>query len=106
MKKLAMFATALKKKNQVIDVERLLNEVERAELHRFDGVVDRAERRHHDHGAFRIALLGLFENGDAVGAGEPEIGDDGEIASTFGEAAHGVAAVRYDVRFEPFRLDR
>jgi len=102
---LAMLAAAPQKEDQVIDVERLLDEIEGAELHRLDRVLDRAERGHHDHRTLGIALLRLFQHGDAVGAGKAQIGDHGEVAAAAGEPAHGLAAGRGEVGFQPFRLD-
>ena len=52
----------------MIDVDRLLDEIERAELHRLDGVLDRAERRHHDDRDSRDRSPDLPQNGDAVRA--------------------------------------
>ena len=48
---------ALDQQQQVIGIDRLGEKVERAFLHRRDGVLDAAERRHHDDRQLGIELL-------------------------------------------------
>ena len=68
--KLAMFLTSPKQKQEVVDVDRFLDEIERPELHGLNRVFDRAECGHDDDRTIRIALLHLFEHRDAIRAGQ------------------------------------
>ena len=65
----------------LLDFERLLHEVERADLHRLDGRVDRAERRHQDHRRARLNRSRRAQHVHAVGAAHPKVGQhDVELA--------------------------
>ena len=65
---------ALDEQQQVIGIDRLGEKIERAFLHRRDGVLDVAERRHHDDGQLGIELLGGAQHAEPVAFGQPEIG--------------------------------
>ena len=58
---------ALDRRRHVVEVERLVGEVVRAELHRFDRGLDRGVRREQNHQDVGIELLHLSQNRDAVG---------------------------------------
>ena len=76
---------ALDHQQQMIGIDRLGEEVERAFLHRRDGVLDAAERGHDDDRQLGIELLRRAQHAEAVAVGQPQIGQhDGGIA---GDAA-------------------
>ena len=58
----------------LLDLERLLDEVERADLHRLDGGVDRPEGRHEDHGRARLDRPRRAQHVHAVGATHAQVG--------------------------------
>ena len=101
-----MLAAAAEEDEEVIDVDRLLHEVESAEAHRFHGVLDGAEGGHDDHRAVGIALLHLAQHGDAVRARHAEIGDHGEVAPPGGEEIDGLTPSRCGVGLQPLCLHR
>ena len=100
-----MLLAAAEEQQQIIDVDRLLHEVLCAQLHRLDRVFDRAERGHHDDRTIGIALARLLEHGDAISSGQAQIRQHREVPPPLGQTAHGVAAVRADIRLEAFQLD-
>ena len=65
---------ALDHQQQMIGIDRLGEKVERAFLHRRDGVLNAAERGHHDDRQLRIELLGGAQHAEAVAFGQPQIG--------------------------------
>ena len=77
----------------LLDLERLLHVVERADLHRLDGGVDRAERRHQDHGGVRLQRLGRAEHVHAVAAAHLQVAQD-DVVLPFVELLDGDVAVR------------
>ena len=56
-----------------LEVERLVHEVVRAELHRLDGGVDAGVGREQDDEDVGIELLELLEDGQAVEVGQPVV---------------------------------
>ena len=56
-----------------LDLERFLNEVERADLHRFHGRVDRPEGRHEDDRGVRLDRPRRAEDVHAVGAAHAQV---------------------------------
>ncbi len=60
---------------QVIGIDGLGEEVERAVLHGLDGVLDAAVGRHHDDRQFRIQILGGAQHAHAVAFGQAQIGE-------------------------------
>ena len=71
---------------QLVDLKRLADEVPRAALDRFDGVLHRAVAGDDDRDDVGIALDGGFDDGGAVDARQPEVGDD-DVEGEFGERA-------------------
>jgi hypothetical protein len=61
---------------QLLGEKGLLHEVHRAELHRLDGVIDRAEAGHDDHRRVHQPIAQLAQHVDAGNAGHPKIGED------------------------------
>ena len=57
----------------LLDLERLLHVVEGADLHRLDGGVDRAERRHQDDRGRRLQRLGRAQHVHAVAAAHLQV---------------------------------
>ena len=88
----------------MIGIDRLGEEVERAFLHRRDGVLDAAERGHHDDRQLGIELLGGAQHAETVALGQPQIGqhDAGTRALQRGDGLGLIA--RFDdgvaLRFE------
>ena len=72
----ALRERALDQQQQVIGIDRLGEEVERAFLHRRDRVLDAAERRHHDDRQLRVEFLGRAQDAEAVALGQPQVGQD------------------------------
>jgi hypothetical protein len=65
----------------LLDLERLLHVVERADLHRLDRRVDRPERRHQDDRRRRVQRLGRPQHVEAVAAAHLEVAQhDVEVA--------------------------
>ncbi|MCY1238882.1 hypothetical protein D9M72_516410 [compost metagenome] len=59
---------------QLLQCDRLLKEIERADLGRLDRRVDGGVARHHDDGHRQLSLRGPFlEQGHAIGIGHPDI---------------------------------
>ena len=72
---------ALDQQQQVIGIDRLGEEVERAFLHRRHGVLDAAEGGHDDDRQLGIELLGGAQHAEAVAFGQPQVGQhDGRAA--------------------------
>ena len=76
---------------QLVELERLGDEVGGPALDRFDRVLHRAEAGHHDDDDLRIALHRRVEDAGAADAGETEVGQD-EVEGEFGERRHGLFA--------------
>lgn len=62
---------------QLVDLERLADEVGGASLDRLDRVLHRAVAGHHDGHDVRIALDGGIDHVGAADARQPEVGHDG-----------------------------
>ena len=60
----------------LVEIERLVDVVIRAELHRLDGVLDRGERRHQDDQRLRRLLLDLAQHAQAIAVGQLEVEQD------------------------------
>ena len=60
----------------MIGIDRLGEKIERAFLHRDDGVLNAAERRHHDDRHLGIDFLRGAQHAETVAFGEPEVGQD------------------------------
>ncbi len=60
---------------QMIGIDRLGEEVHRAFLHSRDRILDAAVRGHHDHGQFRVELLGRAQHAETVALGQLQIGE-------------------------------
>ena len=84
---LAIFATPPQQQKKMIDIDRLLDEVRSAELHRLDRVLDRAECRHHDHGTIGIGLFHLPQNRDSVGTRKAQVRQNREVPPPLGDPA-------------------
>ena len=65
------FERALDGRGDLVQVERLVGEVVRPELHRLDGSFDAGVRRQEDDEDVLVELLRLAQDGDAVGIGQP-----------------------------------
>ena len=80
---------ALHHQQQMIGIDRLGEEVERAFLHRRDRVLDAAERGHHDDRQLRIDVLRRAQHAEAVAFGQPQIGqhDAGWLAASAASAS-------------------
>ena len=63
-------------RRDLVEVERLVGEVIRPQLHRLDRGLDAGVRRQEDDQDVLIELLHLAENRDAVGIGEPVVEQD------------------------------
>ena len=61
---------------QMVGIDRLGQEVERALLHRRDRILDAAERGHDNHRQFRIDVFRGLQDAEAVADREPKIGQD------------------------------
>ena len=61
---------------QLVAEERLLHEVDGAELHRFDRGVDGAEAGHDDEGGIDADVAQLAQDVEAGDAGHPHVGED------------------------------
>ena len=61
---------------ELLEVERLLHEVEGAEAHGLDRGLDRTVGRHQQHAGARVALAGGAQHRDTVGTGQPQVGHD------------------------------
>ena len=59
---------------ELVEIERLLEEVERARAHRAHGGVDAAERRQQQHARALVARARRLEHREAVGARQAQIG--------------------------------
>ena len=70
---------------QLVDLKRLADEVRRAALDRFDGVLHRAVAGDDDRDDVGIARDGGFDDGRAVDAGQPQVGDD-DVEGELGQA--------------------
>ena len=64
----------------MIQVHRLLNEIERAFLHRRHGFFHRAIRRHEDHRQRRLGATRFAQYIDSGIAGKFQIGEDHQVA--------------------------
>ncbi len=69
----ALRERTLDHQQQMIGIDGLGEEVERAFLHRRHRVLDAAERGHHDHGQLGVELLGGAQHAKTVAVGQPEI---------------------------------
>ena len=78
----------------LLDFERLLDVVERTDLHRLDGGVHRAERRHEDHGRRRVQRLGRLEDLDAVAAAHLQVAQHDVVIALVELLDRGVAVGR------------
>ena len=58
----------------MIGIDRLGEEVQRALLHRLDGVLDAAVGGHDDHRQLGVDFLGGPQHAHAVALGQPQIG--------------------------------
>ena len=74
---------ALDRRRDVVQIERLVGEVIRAELHRLDGGLDAGVGREQDDQDVLIELLHLAKHRHAVGVGQPVV-EEHEI-DAFGE---------------------
>ena len=61
---------------QLVAKERLLHEVDRAELHRFDGGIDRAEAGHDDEDRIDMRLPQLSQHVEPGHPRHPHVGKD------------------------------
>ena len=73
---------------QLVDLKRLADEIPRAALDRFDGVLHRAVSGDDDGDDVRVAGDGGFDDGRAVDAGQPQVGDD-DVEGEIGEPGDG-----------------
>ena len=78
---------ALDHQQQMIRIDRLGQEVERAFLHRGDRVLDAAERRHDDDRQLGIELLRRAQHAEAVALGQPQVRQHDARAGWRGSAA-------------------
>ena len=73
---LARLERLLDEQRDLVEIERLVDVVIRAELHRLDGVLDRRERRHQDDQRLRRLLLDPAQHAQAVAVGQLEVEQD------------------------------
>jgi hypothetical protein len=71
--KLGRLERLLDEHDDFIEIKRLVNVMVGAELHGFDGVLDRRERGDHDHLRLRRELFHPSEDGEAVAIGQLEV---------------------------------
>ena len=64
---------------QPLGVDRLLDEVVGAQLHRLDGRLDRGVGRHHDRRHRQVAVANLADQVEPADAGQSQVGDDERI---------------------------
>ena len=77
----ALCERALDQQQQMIRTDRLRQEVERPFFHRGDGVLNAAERRHHDDRQLRVELFRCAQHPEAVTFRQAKIRqDDGGVA--------------------------
>src|SRR5207245_5074204 len=69
----AVLTSAIGQELQLLQVHRLFDVVEGAELDGFDGALDGAVGRQHDHGEDGIELADPLEQVDAAHAGEAHV---------------------------------
>ena len=69
---------------QLVDLKRLADEVPRAPLDGLDRILHRAVSGDDDGDDVGVALDGGFDDGGAVDAGQPEVGDD-DVEREIGE---------------------
>ena len=72
----ALGQRALDEQQQMVGIDGLGEKIERAFLHRRDGVLNAAVGGHHDDRQLRIQLLRGAKHAEAVALREPEIGHD------------------------------
>ena len=70
------FERLLSQHHDVVEIERLVDVVEGAELHRLDGVLDGRERRHQDDRHVGAALLHAPQDRQSVAVGQLEVEKD------------------------------
>ena len=70
------FEPALQHRQDRLELERLLDVIERARLHRFHGRVDRAVAGHHDAAEVRVDFARRGEQRDAIHAGHLQVGEE------------------------------
>ena len=90
--KAAVFERAIDEQFDLVAVERLLNVIVRAQLHRLDGVGDGGECGHQNDGHVRAKALGLGEQFQAGHFRHPQIGDE-KIEAGGAETGDGGGAV-------------
>jgi hypothetical protein len=96
---------ALHHQQQVIGIDRLGEEIERAFLHRGNGILNAAERGHHDDRQLRIEVLRGAEHAESVAFGEPEVSQHhAELRGLQGGGRFGLIT-RFDDGV-PLRLER
>jgi hypothetical protein len=101
----ALGQRAFDEQQQVIGVDRLGEKIERAGLHGCHGVLNAAERGHHDHRQVGIELLGGPQHAEPIALGEAQIRQDdpGPARSQYLYRLRLVAGFDDDV---PLRLER
>ena len=67
----AGFERLLHDRRHVVEIERLVQIVIRAVLHRLDGILDGRERRHQDDQRVRRQLLDLPQDRETIAVGQP-----------------------------------
>ncbi len=88
-----IFERALDDHVEVAGVKRLLQEIEGAAFHGFDGGFDRAVGGHDDDGAVGIVRADARKDLHAGDVGHLEIGENDVVVFLFGTRYAGVAAV-------------
>ena len=76
----ALVDRAVEEQQEVVGVDRLRQEVGGALLHRADRLLDRPEGRHHHDRRLGVGLARGLEHVEAAAGGQPEVGEDDEVA--------------------------
>ena len=84
---------AVDDERQVIGIDGLGQEVERAVAHRRHGILDAAVGGHHHHGHGGVHGLHRAQHAEAVAGGQPQVGDDDVGLLRAASAALGVGLV-------------
>ena len=95
----------LDEQQQVIGIDRLGEKVERAFLHRRDGVLDVAECGHHDDRQLGVQVLRGAQHAKTIAIGQPEIGEDHGRAHRLKRGHRLGLIARFDDGV-PLRLER
>src|SRR5690606_28379248 len=84
--KLAVLEGSLDESDEALGIDRLLDEIIGAVLHRLHGVLDRSHSREEDDGSAGASIGELLEQTEPIEARKVEVGDDDGEALAIDEA--------------------